>query len=193
MASVSNNTHNAVPHKGSLPTAMGRASWTLEASSVCVCQGEWEDALLSSASVLLLSRVVQLHTLSPSLSLSHTHKDRHTAHEDSHAWNIVCIKYLMRCVRLSGVVLPLGESSCRIQWAILSCVTSPEPQCRDSAQRNESPTTCSYTLLYIHTLQPTIVYDIQMITKCFILFKIWTHTVQHNPLPLWLSALFLLK
>ena len=98
--------HNALPHKGSLPTAMGRASWTLGAVCVCVCvctcvyvcvcQGDWEDALLSSASELLLSRVVQI-------SLSYTHTDiHHTA--DSHAWNIVCIKYLMRCVRLSGVV-----------------------------------------------------------------------------------------
>ena len=134
---------------------------------VCVCvrarQREWEDPLLSTADLLVLSRVVQPLSLSHSLSHTHTHthththKERLTAHADSHAWNIVCIKYLMRCVRLSGAALQRGESSCRIQWTILSRLTSPEPRFQNSALSGEVPTTRFYTVpcTHTHTVRPT--------------------------------------
>lgn len=163
MALVSNNTHNAVPHKGSLPTAMGRASWTLEASSVCVCVTKNENI-----HCYLLPRYCSYQEL---FHGSHTHKDQRTAHTDSHAWNIVCIKYLMRCVMLSAVVLRLSETSCLIRWPLLSCVMSPETQRGDLALGNKFSTTYLYAILFVHTLQPITAYSTETGTKCFILFS----------------------
>lgn len=102
---------------------------------------------------------------------SHTHKDQRAAHADSHAWNIVCIKYLMRCVMPSAVVLRLSETSCLIRWPLLSCVMSPETQRGDLALRNKFSTTYLYAILFMRTLQPITAHSAETGTKCFILFS----------------------
>ena len=83
-ALVSNNTHNALPHcprQWAEPAELWRPHVCVRVRAcmyVCVCQKKWENAPLSCASILLLSRVVQLHTLSLSHTLRHAHTDSHT-------------------------------------------------------------------------------------------------------------------
>lgn len=74
--SLSNNTHNALPHKAHCQWAEPE----LWRPHLCVREWEWEDALLSSANVLLLSRVVQMRTHSH----SHTNSDIRDAQTAMH-------------------------------------------------------------------------------------------------------------